>query len=196
MSAAERPSRRGITASSTRVRLLLGAYASELRPGNKVIDVGFGNGRISRAVSEHFGVDVHGADIENLLTEDIPFYRIVDGVLPVASREYDVAMLNDILHHVAPARQIDVVREALRVAGKVLIFDQAPTLLAKALDVIMAYVVYGGREPLPLSHRHAWDWAALIARETGLTPRVKPVPRPGLYPLRHFAVVLKPAGAV
>jgi hypothetical protein len=80
------------------------------------------------------------------------------------------------------------------VSRKVLIFEQHPTLTAKVLDVIMAYVVYAGHEPLPLSHRGPEDWTRLV---TGLdaTYRVRHVASPTLYPLRHFGIALERGGA-
>jgi 2-polyprenyl-3-methyl-5-hydroxy-6-metoxy-1,4-benzoquinol methylase len=180
-----------VEASSTRVRLLLEAYAGEIPARSKVLDLGCGNGRISRAVATAYGCDDHGADIENLLEHDLQFHPIVAGVVAVEDQAFDVAMLNDVLHHVTRDRQPDVIRDALRVSRKVLVFEQYPTVLAKVLDVVMAYVVYGGREPLPLSHRGPQDWSSLITREVTRACRVKPVQCPALYPLRHFALVLQ-----
>jgi len=54
--------------------------------------------------------------------------------------------------------------------------------------VVMAYVVYAGREPLPLSHRTPDDWQHLIADVPAVVARVTHVTSPALYPLRHFGL--------
>jgi len=182
-----------VQASSTRVKLLLRAYEGEIAAGSRVLDIGCGNGLISRAVATTFGCEVHGADIENLLEHDMPFYRIADGRVGAADQSFDVAMFNDVLHHIEKPHQAGAIREALRIARRLLIFEQHPTITAKVLDVVMAYVVYAGKEPLPLSHRGPDDWRTLITSQITPTCRVKPVAEPMLYPLRHYAIIVEPA---
>jgi SAM-dependent methyltransferase len=175
-------------ASATRVRLLLEAHEAEIPSGSRVLDIGCGNGLISRAIADRFGVEVHGADIENLLTHDLPFHPIIDGRIAVPDRSFDLALYTDVLHHIEKPRQQSALREALRIAPTVLVFEQHPTITAKVLDVIMAYVVYAGREPLPLSHRTPDDWQRLIADVPAVVARVTHVTSPLLYPLRHFGL--------
>jgi len=184
-------------ASSTRVRLLLEAHAGEIARGSKVLDIGCGNGLISRTVAETYGCDIHGADIENLLKLDVPFHPIANGRIDVPDQSFDVALYTDSLHHIEKPHQAAAIREGLRVSRKLLIFEQHPTITAKVLDVIMAYVVYAGHEPLPLSHRGPEDWTRLITGEVKAKCRVKHVTSPFIYPLRHFSIVLeKPPSAV
>jgi SAM-dependent methyltransferase len=175
-------------ASATRVRLLLAAHEGAIPRGSRVLDIGCGNGLISRAIADRFGADVHGADIENLLTHDLPFHPISDGRIAVPDRSFDLALYTDVLHHIEKPRQPSAIREALRIAPTLLVFEQHPTITAKVLDVVMAYIVYAGREPLPLSHRTPSDWQRLIADVPAVVGRVTHVTSPALYPLRHFGL--------
>jgi|SRR5262245_34285359 len=181
--------------STTRIRLLLTAHEGEIPRGCRVLDIGCGNGRISRMIADRFGADVHGADITNLLTYDLPFHPIAEGRIAVPDRSFDVALYTDALHHIEKRQQAAAIREALRIAPKVLIFEQHPTITAKVLDVVMAYVVYLGREPLPLSHRSADEWQQVIATVPALVSRVTHVQSPVLYPLRHFGLAVEAAGS-
>ena len=184
-------------ASSTRIRLLLQAHAGEIERGSKVLDIGCGNGLISRAIAKTYSCDIHGADIENHLEHDVPFHAIVDGRIDVPDQSFDVALFTDVLHHIEKDRQAGAIREGLRVSRKVLIFEQHPTITAKVLDVVMIYALYAGNMPLPLSHRGPDDWAQLIAADVRATSRVKHVTSPIIYPLRHFSIMLeRPRDAV
>jgi hypothetical protein len=132
-----------------------------------------------------------------LVPNTAPFHPIADGRIDVPDQSFDVGLYTDSLHHIEKHRQAAAIREGLRVSRKLLIFEQQPTITAKVLDVIMAYVVYAGHEPLPLSHRRPEDWSQLIAGEVRAKCRVKHVTSPIMYPLRHFSIMLeRPPSAV
>lgn len=175
-------------ASSVRVQLLLQGYARHLERGTRVLDVGCGNGHISKVVQDRFGVTMECADVEKMLEHDLPFH-LVNGRIDLPSDAFDVAMLNDMLHHVPKSEQLALVLEAARVAPRVLIFDHEPSLVAKVLDVVMNYAVYGGREATPLAHRDARELCTLVSA-AGLDCTIQAVRPPLYFPFRHFILVV------
>lgn len=175
--------------SPWRARQLLDGYRGEIPSGSRVLDVGCGSGMIGTAVAEAFQARVEGADIENLLVRDLPFHKLPESWAKWPDGSFDVVMVNDALHHMAPEVQSSTLRHALRVGRKVLIFETRPTLAAKAADLIMAYLIYGGREAVPLTHRDPEDWGRLL-KELGCQAKVRDLPKPVFfYPLHHFAII-------
>ncbi|MEO9141609.1 MAG: class I SAM-dependent methyltransferase, partial [Polyangiaceae bacterium] len=87
-----------------------------------MLDLGCGNGAIGKAVEGRFGASVVCADIENFLEYDVPFHKIT-GKLEFADDSFDFAMFNDVLHHIPKPSQLEAILEAVRVARKLLIFD-------------------------------------------------------------------------
>lgn len=175
--------------SATRLEILLGAYQHHLPPKSRILDLGCGNGEISRAVQERFGAEMTCADVENMLEHPYPFHH-VDRLAEFPPGHFDVVMINDVLHHIPRKDQLDALRSAGRVARKLLIFDTAPTVTAKVLDVVMNYVVYRGREATPLTHRSSGEWAWALTT-IGYKPQVVQELTAPLfyYPLRHFLIV-------
>ena len=175
--------------SSLRTKQLLAGYRGEILPGSLVLDVGCGSGTMAKAVEETCGAKIEGADITNLLVQDFPFHKLPEAWETWPDRSFDIVMINDALHHMTAVIQLDTLRESLRVGKKVLIFETYPTLVAKALDLIMAYIIYHGHEVVTLTHKSPEAWCEILA---GLGCRVetRSISKPSvLYPLRHFAIV-------
>jgi 2-polyprenyl-3-methyl-5-hydroxy-6-metoxy-1,4-benzoquinol methylase len=172
--------------------MILAAHAPNL-VGEKAtaLDIGCGNGQISWALKSRFGLDVACTDITNFLEHDLPFYPISNDRFEFAKdKQFDYAFLNDVLHHIPFEPQLKVVREAARVARRVLIFETQPTLRAKVLDMVMNHVVYGGKEVVTLTHRKPEAWFELLTA-AGLVCSVTPLPSPLFYyPLNHFSMVV------
>lgn len=143
-------------------------------------------------MAESFRAAVEGADIVNLLTCDMPFHELPEAWGQWAAHPFDVVMINDALHHMSPAEQLSTLRHALAVGKKLLIFDTRPTLFAKIADVVMAYLVYRGREATPLTHRGPHAWKQILAG-LGFRATVLGVNKfPFFYPLRHFVIIAEP----
>lgn len=193
MSSSNEIKRSSSFACSWRARQLLASYSGEILPGFRVLDVGCGNGAIGRAIAESFRATVEGADVVSLLTHDMPFHKLPEAWEQWTTRPFDVVMINDALHHMSPAEQLSTLRHASAVGRKLLIFDTCPTMLAKIADVVMARIVYRGREAVPLTHREPYVWMQILA-ELGFRAAMLGVDKfPFFYPLRHFAIVAEPS---
>lgn len=70
------------TTSSYRGKLIIEAYKNCLKKDDKVLDVGSGNGIITKLLMDHFSVKIIGSDIENHLIYEIPFIKINTDKLP------------------------------------------------------------------------------------------------------------------
>lgn len=98
-----------------RIRVLADVLATQLHPGQRVLDIGCGDGAISALLRERVpGIHIQG--VEFLVRPDcaIPC-RSFDGAnLPFPDGSVDVCMLVDVLHHTQDVR--GMLREACRVS--------------------------------------------------------------------------------
>lgn len=120
-----------------------------LRAGERVLDVGCGNGQFGKLLMEHQsspqGLEFHGVEPEGLIRPEtaIPV-QAFDGVhLPYEDNAFDVVLLTDVLHHAAEPGPL--VAECVRVA--------------KRRVVIKDHVVYGKWDRMRLSFS---DWLANV----------------------------------
>ena len=167
-----------------RASIIADAYRTTMVGGERVLDIGCGNGVVGTYLSESLGVQITGTDISNYLSCDIPWVSMTGmEELPFPSGAFDVAMLNDVLHHCANPE--GVIAEAGRVAGTVLIFEDCRTLLLKFVDVWVNRL-YHTAMPCPLSFQTRNEWLSTFNR-LGFAVSELPVKRPKLYPFDHMA---------
>lgn len=176
--------------SPFRGRLVLESFEPWIKSNDKILDIGCGTGIISSVIIHNFRVKVTGCDIKNCLDHKIPFYLIPkNGKLPFHDRSFDVAMLNDVLHHINNTGQKKVIREALRVAKKVLIFEDEPTLVVKIFDILLNKFHYDSLDT-PLTFKTRSEWAKVFKSiKTGYL--FKNVRRPFWYPFSHIAIMVQ-----
>lgn len=176
--------------SPFRSKLIVKHFREWIKNNQKILDIGCGTGITTKVVIENFKISVTGCDVVNDLVFDIPFYRISkNDRLPFKNKSFDLAMLNDVLHHVDKSHQTHIIKEALRVAGKVLIFEAEPTLSAKIFDTILNKLHYSSLNT-PLTFRSASAWQELFS-SMKLKYIIKKVERPFWYPFSHIAMRLK-----
>jgi SAM-dependent methyltransferase len=103
-----------------RVRAVASALARLIEPGWNVLDVGCGDGRISRQVQEAVaGVTLQGYDVLARRDAAVPV-QVFDGThLPVEDKAVDLVMLVDVLHH--SADPFGLLWEAKRVARRAIL---------------------------------------------------------------------------
>lgn len=173
---------------SYRCKLIIEAYKNWLKKDYRVLDVGSGNGIITKLLMDHFSVKIVGSDVKNYLIYDIPFIEISGKKLPFTNNEFDVVMLNDVLHHIPYHDQEKLISESARVAKKVLIFEARPTILGKITDVVLNKYHYGDLN-VPLSFRNIKDWQELFEK-LSLKSKVVILKKPFWYPFSHIAFEL------
>lgn len=171
-----------------RSRIVFEAYTGWIQKADNVLDVGCGTAIVADEVKRHFECSVIGTDILDYRKRDISFKIMTsDNHLPFSDNAFDVAMFNDALHHCA--RQEDLLREAGRVAKKVLLFEMKPTFLAKSLDILINQF-YNSKMNIPLNLKSYEGWQEFF-RNNGFDVVSRPLKRPNIfYPFTHFAFCL------
>ncbi len=83
-----------------------------IKAGDKVLDVGCGNGRFGELVAQRFGAEVQGVDVVNYADSNIQI-DLYDGYyLPFVDDSFDVIIMAFMLHHVK--HQDKIFSEAIR----------------------------------------------------------------------------------
>lgn len=173
-----------------RAGMVIKVIAPFMKHGQKVLDIGCGNGVVSDEIRGYFGCALTGTDIMEYLKRDMPFKKMPALTsLPFADKEFDTGLLIDVLHHIPFDMQLPLVREARRVCRDILIFEVEPTFLAKAVDVL-ANLIHNARMPLCLTHRTADQWVELFEHD-GMKCTAYPVPRPALWASTNNLICLK-----
>lgn len=174
--------------STYRTRLIISVYKKWIKQNDNVLDVGCGTGVVTKILGESLPIKITGCDVKDYLLYNIPFIKIKNGRIPVKNKTYDVALLNDVLHHVNKANQEGVIKEAARVAKRVLIFEFEPTLVGKLTDVILNEFHYGDLNA-PLSQRSIKEWGKLFKSLEFKYEAIK-LKKPFWYPFAHIAFML------
>ena len=161
-----------------------------LKENTKVIDIGAGNGYISQYIMNKFKCKMHCSDIINYMECDIPFTLIKDNKLAFKRDAFDIAIMNDVLHHIPPEVQVLMLKESARIAKTLLIVETDRTMIALILDTIFSRIQHFNM-PIPYTHKKSHDWKTLFDK-IGLKSEEFKVNRPWYYPLQHlFFVVSK-----
>jgi SAM-dependent methyltransferase len=104
-----------------------GLVAPFISPTTSLLDVGCGEGYVAAELAD-LGAKVMLTDIVDLRRcQELPF-RFFDGQrLPFADREFDLVMLNFVLHHVPNELKSLLVREAARVSRRrIFVLEDTP----------------------------------------------------------------------
>ena len=121
--------------SSYRSRLIIETYNKLVQKGDRVLDVGCGNGVVSAILAQEFRIKIVGCDMMRYLTRAISFVQMEkEDRLPFRNNAFDVIFFNDVLHHTPRQNQEKLILESLRVAKKVLIFEVEPTIIGIIVD--------------------------------------------------------------
>jgi alpha-1,6-mannosyltransferase len=147
-----------------RMRIKQGRISRHLREGERVLDIGTGNGGLCLAL-RHEGFDVTAVDVV-----DMSFFPEVkpvlyDGkVLPFEDGGFDVGLLITVLHHVGEPEQ--VIREAMRVTGGRLVImeDIYGNVFQKYLTFFTDSLVNLEFEGHPHANKSDREWREVFQR--------------------------------
>lgn len=171
-----------------RSRIIISAYKNWLHPSQTVLDIGCGNGVVADELHKHFLCKVTGADILDYRKREIPF-KIMTGpaTLPFNNDEFDICMFNDVLHHCSDQKRL--LKEAIRVARSVLIFEMEPIFVTKIADFLINQF-HNAHMNMPFTMRTPDEWRAIF-EELGFNAEHRKVEKPSFfYPFHHFAFKL------
>lgn len=90
-----------------------------IRPGDRVLDVGCGNGRFGEAIAKKYSADVRGVDVVNYADADITIDLYDGHSLPFEDGSFDVIVMAFMLHHVK--HQDKIFSEAIRCSRRGLV---------------------------------------------------------------------------
>lgn len=152
----------------------------------KVLDVGCGNGVVSKVLMETLHLDLFGTDILDYRKEKIPFRKMEPSRLPFENLAFDYVLFNDCLHH---CEQIEaLLLEGKRVGKQLLIFEVKAGPLFRFFDVVLNSFYHSGM-PHPKNFKSSEEWCALFDR-LGFDYEKGEVAHPLWYPFRHMAFKL------
>jgi len=174
--------------TNIRMRMIAECCSGYINNKTKILDIGAGNGYVSYYLQNKFGCKMHCADIMNYLEYDFPFSKISSTKLSFKDNSFDVAMINDTLHHMKEEPQIAMLKEAIRVAKKVIIFETERTFTAMLLDRIMSKI-HNLSMPVPCTHKTRAGWKMLFS-SLGFQFREIRVKRRWFYPLEHSCFII------
>jgi SAM-dependent methyltransferase len=173
-----------------RLRRLVDAMLPEIRPGDRILDVGCGSGRLLHALAQDprcpAGVRMHGLERVPRGGEPIPVTAYPGGRMPFEDRAFDLVVVADVLHH--EPEEAALLAECARVAGRaVLLKDHARVgPLAQARISLLDWAAnapYG----VPCLYRYhtLGEWHALAA-SAGLRVARE------LHPMRLYPALWEP----
>ena len=87
-----------------------------------------------------FKCKMHCSYIIDYMECELPFTLIKNNKLPFKKDTFDIAIMDDVIHHMAPEIQSVMLKEASRIVKKLLIVETDRTTVALILDTIFSKI--------------------------------------------------------
>jgi len=167
-----------------RMDLLSNIISKHLNDGEKILDIGCGDGKIDWYIMQKRSVSISGVDILVRDTTYIPVQEYDGAHLPFTDNAFDVVLFVDVLHHID--NPFGILQEAKRVAKKIIIKDHLREgafayITLKFMDYF-GNAHYGVRLPYNYLNKTEWDTlfnkAGLIIGENGYDTKLNLYPFP------------------
>ncbi len=160
------------TARYFRAKKTVGLFVNHLKGSQAIIDIGAGTCRIAKYLSDTLELEVTPIDIVDYNKTDLQLTLYDGRRIPFAEGMFDIALLIFVLHHCRDQEMM--LKEALRVARKVIILEDTPTSnFEKRMWRFWDWLLNLGRDISMLySSRSDENWLCLFER-LGLKLREK-----------------------
>lgn len=172
-----------------RSKIIIRAYKDWISSSSRVLDIGCGNAVVTEELKKYFRCFIVGTDLLDYRKRDIPFKAIIDkDKLPFKEKEFDISMFNDLLHHCKDWK--GMLSEALRVAGRVLIFEMEPAIIAKISDWLINKI-HNPNTNIAINLKTLEQWK-IYFEKLNLDYECRKIEKPlSFYPFINFAFNLK-----
>lgn len=166
-----------------RAKIIARSYQRWGIQNKKVLDVGCGNGVVSKVLKEELNLNLLGTDIINYCKEEIPFKKMENAKsLPFDNLSFDYVMFNDVLHHSENVEAL--LLEGQRVGKSLLVFEVKTSPLFKIFDIVLNSF-YHPKMPHPENFKSLEEWCFAFQR-LGLHHEIGEVSCPVWYPFEHM----------
>lgn len=168
-----------------RAKIIARCYKNWDVGGKNILDVGCGNGVVSKMLEEELDLKVYGTDVIDYRKVNILFKKMDKADrLPFPDLSFDCVMFNDILHHSKNIESLLV--EGNRVGKQLLVFEDKQSLLLNIVDKVLNSLYSSNKMPCPLNFKTQKEWC-LLFDTLSLDYEISEVHYPLWYPFRHMA---------
>jgi SAM-dependent methyltransferase len=151
-----------------RLAVLSDLIVRELNPGDRVLDVGCGTGRLAQALLQHPGwpasLTVHGVETRPRPECVVPVTAYDGGSLPFEAGAFDVVIVADVLHHAADPKRL--LEECCRVSRRLVVVKdhKVEGCLARWRLRLLDWAANAPHD-VPCTYRYATlaEWGAMFA---------------------------------
>lgn len=169
----------------------------ELKPGEKMLEIGTGKGDVFRMLTEKYPMQCISLDILSQVVEANKSQKDLrleaDGrKCPFQDDTFTHVLICLVLHHIPSSGSKDIIKEALRVGEKITIVEDAidkPLLgslevrkkVVGIVDTLLNFGVPGGNQA---NHRQISEWQQIIQECGGKVEKIDNVSLPlfGIFP--------------